>query len=74
MKTPNPDVDSFIEALRGDFPSAGDEARVRSRLLTAGVLVTSAAVTTSAAVAAPRSVARRWERRSRAPRALRWCW
>lgn len=51
MKTPNPDVDSFVEALRGDFPSAEDEARVRSRLLSAGVLVTSAAVTTSGAAA-----------------------
>ena len=40
MKTPNPDVDPFVEALRGDLPSADAEARVRARLLAAGVVVT----------------------------------
>jgi hypothetical protein len=51
MKTPNLDVEPFVEALRGDLPSRGDEERVRSRLLAAGILVTGAAATTSNAAA-----------------------
>lgn len=51
MKTPNPDVDPFVEALRGDLPSAADEARVRARLLAAGVALTGAALSTSSAAA-----------------------
>jgi hypothetical protein len=51
MKTPNLDVDPFIEALRVDLPSADDEARVRARLLAAGVVVAGAAVTTSSGAA-----------------------
>lgn len=49
MKTPNPDVHPFVEALRGDLPSAADDARVRARLLAAGVAVTGAALSTSSA-------------------------
>jgi hypothetical protein len=49
MKTPNSDVDPFVEALRGDLPSAADEARMRARLLAAGVAVSSAALSTSSA-------------------------
>jgi hypothetical protein len=55
MKTPNPHVDPFVvadpfvEALRGDLPSAADEARVRARLLAAGVAMTGAALSTSSA-------------------------
>jgi hypothetical protein len=49
MKTPNPDVHPFVEALRGDLPSAADEARVRARLLAAGVALTGAALSTSSA-------------------------
>jgi hypothetical protein len=51
MKTPNLDVDPFIEALRVDLPNAADEARVRTRLLAAGVVVAGAAVTTSSGAA-----------------------
>lgn len=55
MKTPNPHVDPFVEAdpfvaaLRGDLPSAADEARVRARLLAVGVAVTGATLSTSSA-------------------------
>ena len=49
MKTPMPDVDAFVEALRGDLPSADDEARVRARLLAATVVATSAALTSTSA-------------------------
>ncbi len=49
MKTPESEIDPFIEALRGDLPSSEDEARVRARLLAAGVLLTSVASTSSVA-------------------------
>jgi hypothetical protein len=49
MKTPRPDVDSLIEALREDLPDAEQEARVRARLLAAGVVVAGVALHSSAA-------------------------
>ncbi len=51
MKTQKDDIDSFIDALRGDLPSAHDEARVRARLLASGVLGAAAAATSSVAAA-----------------------
>jgi hypothetical protein len=51
MKTPLPDVDAFVEALRGDLPSAEDQARVRARLLAATALASSAALTSTSASA-----------------------
>jgi hypothetical protein len=56
MKTPNPDldpfVDPFIEALQSDLPTSDQEARVRARLLAAGILGAGAALTTSSSAAA----------------------
>lgn len=49
MKTPMPDVDAFVEALRRDLPSAEDEARVRARLVTAALVATSAVLTSASA-------------------------
>jgi hypothetical protein len=48
MTTPRPESDLFIEALRGDLPTAGDEARVRARLLAAGLVLGTAATASSA--------------------------
>lgn len=55
MKTPKDDIDPFVkaepfvEALRGDFPTEREAARVRARLLGAGLIVTSAGVAAKAA-------------------------
>lgn len=38
MSTPEPDADPFIDALRDDLPSERDQARIRARLLAAGVI------------------------------------
>lgn len=38
MTTRPPEDDLFVEALRADLPSARDEARVKARLLSAGVI------------------------------------
>jgi hypothetical protein len=51
MKTPNPDLDPFLAALQADLPSAQAEARVRARLLAAGLALTGAAVTSSSGAA-----------------------
>jgi hypothetical protein len=51
MKTQKDDIDSFIDALRGDLPSEHDEARVRARLIASGVLVAASAVTSGVAAA-----------------------
>jgi hypothetical protein len=51
MKTQKDDIDSFIDALRGDLPSEHDEARVRARLLASGVLGAAAAATSGVAAA-----------------------
>jgi hypothetical protein len=37
MTSPDPDVDSFIDALRSDLPSQADERRIHARLVAAGV-------------------------------------
>jgi hypothetical protein len=39
MSTGEPENDPFIAALRGDLPTERDQARVRARLLSAGLLV-----------------------------------
>jgi hypothetical protein len=49
MTAANDDDDLFIEALRDDLPSAADEARVRARLLGAGLVVGGVAVSSSVA-------------------------
>jgi hypothetical protein len=49
MTGPKYDDDSLIEALRDDLPSAADEARVRARLLGAGLIVAGSVSTSSAA-------------------------
>jgi hypothetical protein len=56
MKTPSPDIDpfadAFVEALQSDLPTTEQEARVRARLLAAGILGAGAALTTSTSAAA----------------------
>lgn len=46
------DDDPFTRALRGDLPGPGDEARVRSRLVSAGVLAGAVAAPVGTAAAA----------------------
>lgn len=53
MKTPLPEHEPLIAALRDDLPSEADRARVRARLVAAGLIAAStSALTTSAAGAA----------------------
>ncbi|HEX6271716.1 MAG TPA: hypothetical protein VFZ53_01685 [Polyangiaceae bacterium] len=51
MSSPEPDFDPFLDALRADFPSRGDERRLKQRLLAAGVGVTTGVVAPGAAAA-----------------------
>lgn len=51
MNTPKLDVDSLIEALRGDLPSEREEARVRARLIAAGVIAATAMTTAEVSAA-----------------------
>ena len=46
------DDDPFTRALRADLPGLGDEARVRSRLVSAGVLASAVAAPVGTAAAA----------------------
>jgi hypothetical protein len=41
MSTREPETDPFIDALRADLPTERDEARVRARLLAAGVIAST---------------------------------
>ena len=52
MMNPNdPDLDPFTEALRQDLPSGRDDARVRARLVSAGMLAGAGALAPGAAAA-----------------------
>ena len=52
MNDTEPDSDLFTEALRLDFPNERDEARVKRRLISAGVLAGASVVAPGAASAA----------------------
>jgi hypothetical protein len=52
MTSPDPDVDSFIDALRSDLPSQADERRIHARLVAAGVGVGTGLALPSMAAAA----------------------
>lgn len=45
------DLDPYLDVLRGDFPSASEETRLRQKLIGAGIGVTATLVTKTAAAA-----------------------
>lgn len=55
--TQEPHLDSYLDALRGDLPSAADEARIKRHLIGAGIAV-SMALATKAAAAGSATVAK----------------
>ena len=44
MSTREPETDPFIDALREDLPTERDQARIRARLLAAGVIASTGLV------------------------------
>ena len=52
MTTPEPDVDSFITALRSNLPTRRDDQRIRARLAAAGVVSLGVAAPAAAAASA----------------------
>ena len=49
MRSPEPDADMLIEALRADLPSAAEKDRARARLAAAGIIATTSLVAPSTA-------------------------
>lgn len=49
MRSPKPDADMLIEALRSDLPSAAEKEQTRARLAAAGIIATTSLVAPSTA-------------------------